>query len=189
MPADRWEITKSYVRKRLLEDVRPGGKQKHGAQQRVATATGVSTAHVSNVINGRDFGDNFAHKLADFWWKIPYGELERLAMEDAGVMMLPSAAPLTPLGPVLRLHPQWEEMVAAAMRDAPTIEPQFFEAAGDAGLGPLGTPEVLAPVDIIAIARVLADQAGRSKPPKPTGTSGTRLRAVAASSIQRRRTK
>ncbi len=191
MATDRREILKKYVRKRLEAEVCPGGKKVRGKQAAVARAVGMSSAHISNIISqDRSFGDDFMHALASNWWRIPFSELERLAMEEAGVRMLPSAAPPTQ-SHALRHHPRWAEMLGKAREADPTIDPQFLEQAGDFNYSLI---ENLAPKHIITIAGVIADLAASPPPapsPKPSARSGTRPQAsglaTAASSSQRRR--
>lgn len=73
MRTDRRSALSSYIRARLLREEREYG---HGFRSEVARRSGLSTAHISNLINREDqkIGIDAAEALAGFW-KMSFAQL------------------------------------------------------------------------------------------------------------------
>ncbi len=94
-PSERKLRIMEYVRQRLRDECAREGR---GHQAVLARAMGTSTAHIANMLKDpptRNPGEDFRHKVAAYW-KVQYGELERLALgEPEASVPDPARVPLT----------------------------------------------------------------------------------------------
>ncbi len=141
----RRNVVGAYVLHLLREQCfDAGGDPIRGKQAEIRKATGFTSAHVTHIFararegrgSGRGVGDDFAHALAEKWFRITYAELEARAVAWEATQPAEERRRDEHEPPYWRRDPGWAEALSAAKDEAQRrglrIPDRYFFEAGEA---------------------------------------------------------